>query len=324
MSGWKEGARRLAAGEPGPWATRLAWLVLPFAAGPALAAALDPRLASVRLVCTVGLWAAWGVALTVSLVPRAATLTVVRLVMPAALPVALWATTAGAPDGAGSLDAALAVGSAMVATILVLSPLTGEAFVDGSSYGPERRFPLRAPATLLLGPVPVAWMVVVAGVVAGPVLLAAERWVAGAVALAVGVPCAVLAARALHGLARRWVIFVPAGLVLHDPLTLTDPVLFPRRLVAGVGPAPAALDEHADATDEVVDLTGGAPGLVVGLDLVEPMSIGRKEHGGRATRDVTTRRVLFTPSRPGALLREAGRRRFVIRPTPAVPRPAGG
>ena len=34
---------------------------------------------------------------------------------------------------------------------------SGEAFVDGSSYGDERRMPLRPPVAVLAGPVPLAW-----------------------------------------------------------------------------------------------------------------------------------------------------------------------
>ena len=77
----------------------------------------------------------------------------------------------------------------------------------------------------------------------------------------VGVPAAAIASRALHGLARRWVVFVPAGLVLHDLHAMVDPVLFPRSSIRRLGPAPT---DPGDA----VDLTQRALGLALELELV--------------------------------------------------------
>lgn len=289
--------------EPGPWTFRALWLVLPLTAGPALAGALDPLSDAVRLLATVMLWSLWGAVLAASLVPRAVSLTIVRLVAPSGATAALWAATVGAPDDPVGWQLGLALGSTVLAAGAALSPLTGDAFVNGSSYGPERRMPLRAPGAVLLGPVQVAWIVAVGGTLAGPFLLAAERWAAGLAALAVGWPLAVLAVRALHGLARRWVVFVPAGLVLHDPLSLADPVLFARRVVRSLGPAEAGTD--------AVDLTQRAPGVALQLDLREPLSIPRLGPR-RAVRPVDTDRLLFTPTRPGALLTEAGSRRLPV------------
>ena len=110
----------------------------------------------------------------------------------------------------------------------------------------------------------------------GPLLLAAQQWVIGAVLTAVGLVVVLALARALHQLARRWVVFVPAGVVVHDPLGLVDPVLLPRGWVQGFAPAPA----DTDATD----LTMGAPGLAV-------------EIGARAEdRDGPTARSVGNPS----------------------------
>ena len=74
-----------------------------------------------------------------------------------------------------------------------------------------------------------AWAVLVAAVTAGPLLLAARLWVAGALLTALGAALAIVTARALHGLSERWAVLVPAGLVLHDPMTVTDPFLLPPR-----------------------------------------------------------------------------------------------
>ena len=284
----------------GAWPARVAWLPLPLLAGPALASALDQVEPAVRTTASVGMWVAWGVAVIAVLVPRAVSLTVLRLVAPGAVV----ATAAATAAGDTSIADIVAVGSATVATVVAFSPLTGDAFVDGSSYGPERRMPLRVPTLLLLGPIEAMWAIVAAGVSVGPLLVADRRWVLGGILVAVGVPAAAAAAAALHGLARRWVVFVPAGLVLHDPLTLADPVLLLRRTISRLGPAP---------TDTVAtDLTQRALGLALEAELAEPIMIALARPRREIDEVERTERLLFSPTRPGAVLREASSRRFAV------------
>ena len=144
----------------------------------------------------------------------------------------------------------------------------------GSSYGDERRMPLRVPGPLLAGPLVLVWAVAVAGVAAGPLLLAARQWVAGAAAMAAGLPAAGVAVRSMHTLARRWLVFVPNGLVVHDPLVLVEPVLLRRADVRSLGPAPA--DTAA------LDLTRGALGLALEVRLVPPVSLCSRPGDARA------------------------------------------
>jgi hypothetical protein len=254
-------------------------------------------------VASFELWAGWALGVLAVLVPRTVTLTIVRVAAPAALAATAWAA-ATTPDGAGALDV-LAVAWATAAAVLALTPATGEHFVNGSSYGSERRLPLRAPGAVLLGPVELAWAAVVAGLTVGPLLLAAERWWGGAIATALGLPLALVALRALHGLARRWVVLVPAGLVLHDPFTMLDPVLLPRELIAHVGPA--AADDAASA----VDLTAGALGLALEVRLLgaAQVALARRPREGTLT---DTTHVVFTPTRPGRVLSEARARRLPV------------
>src|SRR5690606_11204202 len=179
---------------------------------------------------------------------------------------------------------------------------TAEVFVDGSSYGDERRMPLRAPVALLAGPAELAWLAVAAGVCAGPLLLAARQWVPGVAALAVGAPLAWWGTRVLHVLARRWLVFVPTGVVVHDQLTLVDPVLLRRAVVRSFGPAPAGSD--------ALDLTAGAAGLALEVRLAEPVSVVPVPRRGQPPELREARAVLVTPSRPGRVLAEARRRRM--------------
>jgi hypothetical protein len=283
----------------GAWPVRVAWAALPFTVGPALDGALGATSRSLQLVVSIGAWLVWAGVLGCVLVPRAVTLTAVRVVAPGTVAVAGWSALRGdvSPADVVGLSWTLAV------VVVAFLPATGEVFVDGSSYGDERRLPLRVPFPLLAGPLPLAWLLVAAGVAAGPLLLAGEQWLPGAAALVVGVPLGVASVRRLHQLSRRWAVLVPAGLVLHDPMTLADPQLFPRRLVERLGPAPGDTD--------AVDLTQRALGLALQLDLVEPVKIVLV-HPRADTETVTNDRLLFTPTRPGRLLTIAAERRMAV------------
>jgi hypothetical protein len=285
----------------GPWAIRISWLLLPLLAGPALADALDVSSGAVQAVAAIGLWLAWTAVLVATLVPRAASLTVVR----AGAPGALAAAVAAAIHGPAGVDDALALGAGVAVVAAAWWSVTADAFVDGSSYGDERRFALRTPPAVLLGPAPVAWLLAVLAPAAAALLLAAEQWAVGVLVALVAVAGVVLGWPALHRLSRRWLVLVPAGLVVHDHLVLADPILLRRATLAGVGPAPAVLDEGA------LDLTSGAGGLVVALELRRATELPLAEGGGSRRRVVprTATSVLVAPVRPGAFLTAARARR---------------
>jgi hypothetical protein len=283
-----------------PWLVRATWVALPLTAGPVLAGALDGTSRPVQVVASVGLWAGWVVVLMATLVPRTVSLTVLRTGVPAAGA----AVVAGVAAGDSSTVAQVVALSWIVVTAApTFAPVTGQAFVDGSSYGDEQRFPLRVPAALLAGPLQLAWAAVAAGLAAGPLLLAARQWVAGGVALVAGLAAAWWGLRALHNLSRRWVVLVPGGLVLHDPLALADPVLFRRPALRRLGPAPA--DTRA------LDLTRGALGLALEAELAGPVPLTLAPAGPRRPSEtVEADSLLFTPTRPGALLSATRARRL--------------
>jgi hypothetical protein len=283
--------------KPLPWLLRLTWLVLPLTVGPAAERAVDGAGEAVATTAAVLLWAAWVVPLAATLIPHPLSLTLVRVAAPAALAVAVAAAVDGEAD-------AVALGAGAVTALLPFAPAIGEWFVNGVAYGDERRLPLRIPALLLAGPVEVAWALVVAGVAAGPLLLAAGQWVAGGVAVAAGLPLAVIAFRSLYGLARRWLVFVPAGVVLHDPMTMADPMLFRRNQIRRLGPAPA------DTT--ATDLTQNAAGLAIEIELVEPVGIALVQPRTRSATLTDVDRLLVVPTRPGVVVAEAERRRIRV------------
>jgi hypothetical protein len=285
----------------GPWPARVTWMLLPLLVGPALGDALNDHSLNVARTASVLAWGTWAAVLVAVLLPRTVSLTALRIAAPASLAMANWAALAGHP---GATDALAVAGGALV-VVAAFSPATGEVFVNGSSYGDERRFPLRVPGAVLLGPLEIAAAVAVAAPVSGALLVAAGQPLPGLAVLLAGLPLAAVAVRALHGLARRWVVFVPAGLVLHDHHALTEAVLFPRASVVRLGPAP--LDVEGDP----LDLTQGSFGLALLLELAEPAVVSPR-HPDKVVSLESVPRLLFTPTRPGAVLREAARRRLPI------------
>jgi hypothetical protein len=147
----------------------------------------------------------------------------------------------------------------VVAAVCALLPTTGDAFVDGASYGDERRFLLRPPGAFLLGPIEFGWAIVVAGIAAGPLLLLARQWVVGAAVTIVGGLLAWRAWRSLDALseplarirARR------SRAARRARLGRTDAVRPGQHRL--VRPAPAATD--------ALDLSANALGLALQLDL---------------------------------------------------------
>jgi hypothetical protein len=284
-----------------PWLVRLSWLAVPFTAGTVVAGALDGRSTPVQAVAGAALWAAWVAIVVGLLVPRPAGLVGIRVGSAAAAGLVVWAA-----DSSGDW----AVGGIHVAVMLVLAmaPITAEWLVNGTAYGYERRYVLKAPAAVLAGPIVLAALLLPVAALAGPMLLASEQWVLGALAVAAGAPVCVVLFRALHSMAMRWGVLVPAGFVLKDHLTLLDPVLFRRTDVEALQPALAGSD--------ALDLTAGALGLALELRVREPQHIDRMRPVRRGAEPYEVRRLLFTPSRPKALLADAASRKIRVVESP--------
>ncbi len=283
---------------PVSWLARVVWLTLPFTVGAAIGPALADRSSGVSLVVSLIVWVGWAIGAIGLLTPLPIALTAVRIVGPAAVPVA------AAAAWGGDLDAVSITGIvvAVVAAVLCCSGWVADEHVDGPSYGPERRFALRAPGGLLLSGIPLAWVLVVAGATVGPLLLGARQWVLGGVLTTLGWAVAALGARSLHTLSQRFIVFVPAGVTLVDPSILVDAVLFPRTSLLSFGPAP--LD------GERCDLSQQALGLALEVVTREPTSLTVRTERRRAE-ERTSRAVVFTPARPAAVLAEAASRKLI-------------
>lgn len=273
-----------------PWVLRVAWATLPLLLGPTLSDRLNDWDTATRSAASLMLWVGWAAVAVASCVALTFTLVIVRVGVAAAVV-------------AGAVATAPGVVAALVATAAALRPETAEWFVNGSAYANERRYPLRVPSALLLGPLWLAPLVLVGVPVGGVLLLAGKQWVAGALVLVIGAVPVLVAARALFGLARRWVVFVPAGVVLHDPMSLTDPVLFERPLIETFRAAPADTDS--------LDLTMGALGLALELVLFEKVPMVRNT-GRKSSEQGSSGRLLCTPTRPGRVLEAAAANRIPV------------
>lgn len=277
------------------WALRAVWLVQPVTLGPALADGFHDLDGHTFL--SVSAWVLWGLGLLATLVPRPVTLTTIRIGGPAAAALSVW--TATTVDDTALV--AVALGGAFVLGVLSHWPAVADTYVDGASYGDEKRFLLRAPGPVVLALGPLAWALTVAGVVVGPLLLASGDSAVGSAACMAGLPIAAASARALHHLHRRWIVLVPAGFVLHDHLALADPTLLPRDALTSVGPASADTDAH--------DLTQAARGMALEVRCREPHDLRPASRDGSAE-VVVTEAILCAPARPDAVLAEAKRRRL--------------
>lgn len=216
------------------WAACAAWtavaLVNPWAA------VADGRSGPVSAVILAWGWLSWAGVLVGLLVPASASLTAVRIVSPVAL-------AAAVIDGRP-----LSIAIASTAVVLLMSADVADTLVQGSAYGAETRFVLRTPVPYFV-PALLVSAALSFTLLAGTLLLAAGNWAAGAPVSAAG---AVLAWRApvrLHRLSRRWLVLVPAGIVVHDHMVLAETMMLRRDNIESIALC-------GDGTD-AADLTGG-------------------------------------------------------------------
>lgn len=269
-------------------ATRLAVTAAVISGAFALAGATAGRGTAARVTGLSESWICWGMMIVAALVPSVISLTALRLLAPVHLAgtAAIWIA------GAGVARAVPAVVIAMALVAVTFSADTGRAFVQASAYGEEARFPLRVPAPYL-APLVIAWVVWAAAVLAGALLTAAWRPVIGAPLLAASVAVGWFLWPRWHRFAQRWLVRVPAGVVVHDPVMLGETVMVPARNVRGA--------ELAREGTEALDLSGPAAGHLIEIRLGDLVTmLVRQTAGGTAA--VHVRSFLIAPSRPGAAL----------------------
>ena len=198
------------------------------------------------VVASVWGWSSWIVVLVSLLVPSAISLTIARNITPLAVVVAV---IAGDPWAAAA---------ASVAWLLILSAGVCDALVQGGAYGHELRLVLRTPVPYL-APAIVTWVLYVSAALGGTIALAANQWIAGGVLTSIALVLSLRVPKRLHRLSRRWLVIVPAGIVVHDHMVLSETMMVRSSNVSSIT---ATLD-----AGDAADLTGGVTGarLVVGM-----------------------------------------------------------
>jgi hypothetical protein len=193
-------------------------------------------------------WALWVLTAIELLVPSPISLTTVRCVAPLAV-IASFAAVSP-----------LSIFASVVALIIVFSPLFADVMVQGGAYGEEKRFALRTPVPQM-APTVVAWAVLSFALIGGSLLVTQQQYITGVPLVIIGIVLATRVPKMLHRHARRWLVVVPAGIVIHDHLVLAETVMSPRSKIA-------SLTVVADA-GESADFTGGVAGSRLAVQLRE-------------------------------------------------------
>lgn len=232
------------------WAARAVWAAVGMLAPWDTVA--DGRTAAVSAVLRTWGWTSWLAVMVALFVPAALSLTAVRTLAPAVAVTAFFM---------GNLVWAF---PAVVMLRVLLSRDVADVLVQGSAYGAETRFALRTPVPYL-APAALVWSALVATTVGGSLLLAAGNPAAGIPVTAAGALLAWKVPVRLHRLSRRWLVVVPAGLVVHDHLVLGETMMVRRDHLGAVTLQESPGDE--------ADLTGAVPGRRVRIVMTQPDKI---------------------------------------------------
>ena len=272
------------------WVPRVLWLIATAVVPLAINSAAHDRQPLAENVALAGWWVAAGAVVVALVVCGPLGLTVSRMIVPASVPTALLSLW----FGAHALPGTAAIGAALVATLTIFMAETGEALVQTAAYGDERRLPLRVPAAMLL-PIVLAWVLWLGTSLTAVLLLAAGRAIVGCALLIVAGAMTWFVYQRLHHFSCRWLVSVPAGVVVHDPVVLGDTLMVMRANVLHV--------YLALADTEAADLTGPAAGHALEVTVHEMVPVTfpatAKDPTGRA---IHAQSFLVAPSRPGRAL----------------------
>jgi hypothetical protein len=273
------------------WASRLSVIATGLAV-PLLNNALRQMSSLTGISSTVGIWLLWSIALLCTLVPSSSALTAIRLALPTIFVIVAAAAVAiGISSG---VAAALAI--SLLASLLIFSGDIGDSFVQLAAYGDERRYLLRCPPAMLLVQV-LSWLVWLTLTIVAINLLASDALILGAIVAIVALLLAIVLPRRFHRFSRRWLVSVPAGLVIHDHVVLAETAMFMNNAVIEVG-----IDL---APSEAADLSGkcSGVGLLIALKDFDTVVLAAtpKTPGGSA---IHVKSMRVCPTRPGRAITE--------------------
>jgi hypothetical protein len=240
------------------WILRASWVALLFASPWHVAA---HHSTPVNVVLIVGGWTLGAVGLLSSIALTPVGLTAARLATVPQIVLVASQLQRAYGDGQDTIAITAAIIAVAGVTALISSSHVTQAMVQASAYGEETRFPLRTPLPYM-APAIVVQLAYTAAIVIGPLLIAARSYVLGAIVTMIAIAASFKVPRRLHLLARRWLVIVPAGVVVHDHLVLGETFMVRRSNFLGAKPTNSPGDE--------ADLTGGVIGRRLVLSLATP------------------------------------------------------
>ena len=273
------------------WASRLSVIATGLAV-PLLNNALRQMSSLTGISSTVGIWLLWSIALLCTLVPSSSALTAIRLALPTIFVIV--AAVAITSDMTSGVAAALAI--SLLSSLFIFSGDIGNSFVQLAAYGDERRFLLRCPPAMLVVQV-LSWLVWVALAIVAINLLASDALILGAFVAVAALLLTIALPRRFHRFSRRWLVSVPAGLVIHDHVVLAETAMFMNNAVVKIG-----VDL---APSEAADLSGkcSGVGLLIALKDFDTVVLAAtpKTPGGSA---IHVKSMRVCPTRPGRAIIE--------------------
>ena len=264
---------------------------LPFI-GAEVGGLLDDRSDAVQITGTALAWAVWGVVVIASYISHPITLTVLRIGIPVVTGFMIFVAVTQGFSGSQIISAAVSV----AVLLLSFSAEIGGIYVQASAYGDEKRFALRPPV-VLVAPILLSTMVADLSIIALPLLVAARNWTVAAVALvSLYLSVRYLLPR-IHLLSRRWLVFVPAGVVVHDEIVLSINLMIKKQDLAQV-----QLARDNSAAADLSALTWGVP---LEFSFNKPLDVALSSIGAKHLNSVSAihaTSIIIAPSRPGAVL----------------------
>jgi hypothetical protein len=238
------------------WVARVAWVALAL-----IPSGIAPTLAShgrsSQVVFTLGAWALWGLGTLAIFWLSPYSLSALRMLAPLATAglVGFVFASLSTYANVGLGDVAwplVGVAVAVLALVCIFLPTFGSLHVQASAYGDEKRLLLRVPAAQV-APIVVSYVVMVAFPVATLFAVGGEVWWLAALCLVPSVFLFRVVVKSLHRFSRRWLVVVPAGVVVHDELLLAETFMVRTSSVTRV--------ELSATSGEALNLSGDVAGV---------------------------------------------------------------
>jgi hypothetical protein len=238
------------------WVARVAWVALAL-----IPSGIAPTLAShgrsAQVVFTLGAWALWGLGTLAIFWLSPYSLSALRMLAPLATAglVGFVFASLSTYANVGLGDVAwplVGVAVAVLALVCIFLPTFGSLHVQASAYGDEKRLLLRVPAAQV-APIVVSYVVMVAFPVATLFAVGGEVWWLAALCLVPSVFLFRVVVKSLHRFSRRWLVVVPAGVVVHDELLLAETFMVRTSSVTRV--------ELSATSGEALNLSGDVAGV---------------------------------------------------------------